>query len=53
MNGSPVKENPTGSPARDAIITISGSTKSCIVNIHQEEGLKDIPGVDDNPNPSY
>lgn len=49
-----VKQNSTGSPARDAIITILSSSKSCIVNVHQEKGPdKDIPGSDDNPNPSY
>lgn len=49
-----VKKNSTGSPARDAIITILSSSKSCIVNVHQEKGPdKDIPGSDDNPNPSY
>lgn len=49
-----VRKNSTGSRARDAIITVSCSSKSCVVNVHQEKGPdKDIPGADDNPNPSY
>lgn len=49
-----VKENLASGPARDAVITISSSSKSCVVNVHQDKGPdKDIPGADDNPNPSY